>query len=457
MAEWAVLRWLLPLALLQGLLYIIVVPPWEHYDEPGHFVYAAEIAAGELHERGPAAVAISREVADSMVRHGFLNGQFRPDLIAPGVIRVAENQRVHPPLYYALIALPLRLVRFLSVETQLYTARTVSLLLYALTIVTAWRIAVVVVPDEPLVQRLFPLLVLLVPSFADLMTAVNNDVLLNFAVTAALLGAVLLIRDGLRPLPATLALLGLAVAVAAKRTGLAAAIPVGLAFVWSLHRRAISLRLVLAGLALLIVLAVAALRLVQLSGPEGPYLVLETRPWLDTLDRLYLRLNIAAWLRSASDLAASIGPYQALAVVGFTSFWARLSWGNVALPPLWDWLFAGLCLAAVIGLIAGVPRWRQLSLAQRRSLWLFVTAVLAGALALVARLHPLPPPPIDAYIPRGRYMFWAMVPTIWLLALGVLQLVPARWRSLSLWGLVVLLAVCNLTALATLASAYQLS
>ena len=35
---------------------------------------------------------------------------------------------------------------------------------------------------------------------------------------------------------------------------------------------------------LLIVLAVVALRPVQLSGPEGPYLALEARPWLDTLD-----------------------------------------------------------------------------------------------------------------------------------------------------------------------------
>jgi hypothetical protein len=172
------------------------------------------------------------------------------------------------------------------------------------------------------------------------------------------------------------------------------------------------------------------------------------------LDRLYLRLNIGAWLRSVSDVEPSIRPYQALAVVGFTSFWARLSWGNVALPPFWDWVFAGLCLAAVLGLAAGAARRRELPLVRRRSLWLFVVAVVAGALALVARLHPLPPADIDAYIPRGRYMFWAMAPVICLLALGLQQLVPARWRASSLWGLVALLAVCNITALATLMYAY---
>ena len=78
-----------------------------------------------------------------------------------------------------------------------------------------------------------------------------------------------------------------------------------------------------------------------------------------------------------------------------------------------------------------------------------------GTLALVARLHPLPPAGVDAYIPRGRYMFWAMLPAIWLLALGLQQLAPARWRSHSLWGLVAVLAVSNLTALATLVQVFS--
>jgi hypothetical protein len=80
-----------------------------------------------------------------------------------------------------------------------------------------------------------------------------------------------------------------------------------------------------------------------------------------------------------------------------------------------------------------------------------------GVLTLAARLHPLPPADTAAYIPRGRYMFWAMVPVLWLLAVGLQQLFPPRWRDRSLWGLVALLAVCNLTALATLVYTYQLA
>jgi 4-amino-4-deoxy-L-arabinose transferase-like glycosyltransferase len=409
-----------------------------------------------LSERGPAAISISREVADSMVRHGFLDGDFHPDLLAPGLVRVAEDQRVHPPFYYAFIASPLRLVRFLSVETQLYTVRAISLLLYVLTVITGWRIATVIAPDEPLAQQLITLAIVLVPSFADLMTAVNNDVLLNFAVAVALLGSLLLVRDGPRSVPAALALLGLAVAIASKRTGLSAVVPVALACLWSVWREPLRPRVVLAGCAFLVVLAVAAVRPSQVDMPGGPHLVLEVRPWLDTLDRLYLRLNINAWMRSVSDLSGSIRPYQALAVVGFTSFWVRLSWGNVALPPLWGWLFAGLCLASVIGLVAGAPRLRALPLVQRRSLWLFVVAVIMGALSLAARLHPLPPADIDAYIPRGRYMFWTMVPVVWLLVFGLQQLVPQRWRSYVLYGLAGFMAAANLTALWMLLATYWL-
>ncbi|HEY80691.1 MAG TPA: hypothetical protein G4O05_06380, partial [Caldilineae bacterium] len=44
---------ILLLALLNGLLYLFLVPPWQHYDEPGHFEYAWLIAdRGRLPQAG---------------------------------------------------------------------------------------------------------------------------------------------------------------------------------------------------------------------------------------------------------------------------------------------------------------------------------------------------------------------------------------------------------------------
>jgi hypothetical protein len=454
--EWAVLRWLLPLALLHGLLYLALVPPWEHYDEPGHFLYAAEIAAGELHGRGPAAIALSRETADSMVRYGFLDGTFRPNFLAPGAIRVAEDQRVHPPLYYALVAAPLSVVRFLSIETQLYVARGVSLLLYALTIVAAWRIARVALPDEPTMQLALPLMLLFTPTFADLMTAVNNDVLVNFALAVALLGAVLLVRDGTTPAAFALLLLGFGVALASKRTALAFLPVVALAVAWSLWRTPLGWRKLLVGAALLAGLAVASLYVTRVDDGDGGHWTLAARPWLDQLDRLYLRLSLDSWLRSVGDVERAQQLYLATAWVGFTSFWARLSWGNVALPSLWDWLFVGLVCAALVGLLLGALRGGgALPLWQRRCIWLFVFAVGSGCLAMLARLHPLPGPEVTVYIPRGRYMFWAMVPAIWLLALGLQRLTPARWRARTPWLLVGFFVAADIAAIGALLYAFH--
>lgn len=448
-------RWLLPLALLHGLIYLALVPPWEHYDEPGHFLYAAEIAAGELGGRGPSAVSISREVADSMYRHRFLGGAFRPDLLQPGPVRVGEDQRVHPPFYYAVVGAILKPARFLSVEVQLYLARALSLVLYALTIITAWRITVAVLPNQPLAQLAIPLMVLLNPAFTDLMTALNNDVLLNFALTVALLGAVLLVRDGLSPARLLLMLLALGVAVAVKRTALAAILPLALAVVWGAHRNKLSFQVCLMGVALCLVVAYASLELVLVGGLSESHWVLAPRPWLASLDRQYLRLDLASWFRSVSDMTLAGQRYQLLASVGFVSFWARLSWGNVALPPAWDWLFAGLVFGSLLGLVVGARRASaQFPLWQRRCLWLFALTITVACLALVARLHPLPPIDQPIYVPRGRYVFWAILPVTCLLCLGYQWLLPLRWRSLGLWALVAFFAVTDITALAVLANAY---
>jgi hypothetical protein len=39
---------ILLLAAINGLFYIFIVPPWQHYDEPNHFEYIWLLAAGKL-------------------------------------------------------------------------------------------------------------------------------------------------------------------------------------------------------------------------------------------------------------------------------------------------------------------------------------------------------------------------------------------------------------------------
>jgi hypothetical protein len=69
-------RWLLPVilavALIQGLLYIWIMPPWQHYDEPNHFEHIWLIAQrGRLPQAGEYDQEMRRQVAASMIEHGF--------------------------------------------------------------------------------------------------------------------------------------------------------------------------------------------------------------------------------------------------------------------------------------------------------------------------------------------------------------------------------------------------
>ncbi|MFL5800525.1 MAG: hypothetical protein ACJ8CR_02150 [Roseiflexaceae bacterium] len=429
---------LLALALLHGLLYLLIVPPWQHYDEPTHFEYVRLIA---LWDRWPALnetdLATSREIADSMYRFRFWQPGVRPNLFGAQPPNIGISEKLHPPLYYSVAAVPVRWLRHLSIEQQLYAARLIAVLLYLLVVICAWRIATIVAPDRPLIQLIVPLLIILVPAFADQMSAVNNDSLVNFSITALLLGCVLLIRDGLRPLPLLLATLGLAVAVLTKRTALVGALPFGLALLWSIRRNPLRWWAWLAGTMMLgIVVGYAALE----YGPAGWTI----RPWLADLDRRYLRISleqIAALLPNWASISPS---YPLVFDVLFTSFWVRFGWGNVGMGWVWDWAMHAVVLAGVVGLIAALwSRGGDRLLWQRRVVWLFAVTVLVAWIAAVARFEAQP----GGYIPRGRYMHLAIVPTVWLLALGFERVVPRRWRAHSLLGLVLFFAALDLAAL----------
>jgi 4-amino-4-deoxy-L-arabinose transferase-like glycosyltransferase len=212
---------LLLIALVQGGLYLALVPPWQHYDEPTHFEYAWLIAQhGQIPTSNSLDQALRREVAASMVAHDFFRGIANPNSLKSGQgtwIGISELQ--HPPTYYLLASLPLRLARHLDVESQLYAARAISLLLFLLTIACAIGLMREITPPGHALRWAVPLALALLPPFVDLMTAVNNDVGVTAAVSLFLWGAARAIGRGLswRRLAWVLGSAGLAAAT--KNTG----------------------------------------------------------------------------------------------------------------------------------------------------------------------------------------------------------------------------------------------
>ena len=211
--HWA-LGLVLLLGLIHGLIYVLMVPPWQHYDEPGHFEYAWLVAnRGHIPAAGEYDQAMRREVAASMVEYNFFNGMnTRPNLLSPvEPIWIGINQTGDQPLYYLLAALPLRMIRYTDITLQVYFARLVSLLLYLVSLVAAYGIAVELTPPGHTLRWLLPLSMALLPGYTDLMMAVNNDAGAAAFFSLFLWIAVATIRRGL----SWLRFFGLALTVAA--------------------------------------------------------------------------------------------------------------------------------------------------------------------------------------------------------------------------------------------------
>ena len=192
-------RSVLLVALLNGLLYLFLVPPWQHYDEPTHFEYAWLIAnRRSLPSEGDYDQDFRREVAASMIEHGFFRGMnFAPNLLAQSEpVWLGVSELSHPPLYYLLVGFVLAPISHADVTFLLYLARFVSLSLYLLTIWLSGRIVAELVPKGHFLRWAVPLSLALLPAYTDLMTAVNNDVGAVAAFSFFLWGAVRTIIRG---------------------------------------------------------------------------------------------------------------------------------------------------------------------------------------------------------------------------------------------------------------------
>ncbi|MBE0411695.1 MAG: hypothetical protein IBX69_18365 [Anaerolineales bacterium] len=187
------------LALMNGLLFMYTVPPWQHYDEPGHFEFAWLIAnQGDIPQPGTYDQSMRRELAASMIEHGFYDGlDFQPNLhsvnepIWIGIAQISDR-----PLYYYLVGIPLRIVPYSDIAFQLYLMRGISLVFYLIAILASYGIARELTPSRHPLRWMFPISLALFPGFTDLMTAVNSDVGATALFSLFLWSAVYLIRHG---------------------------------------------------------------------------------------------------------------------------------------------------------------------------------------------------------------------------------------------------------------------
>lgn len=167
------------IAFVHGLVYVYIVPPWQHYDEPTHAEYAWLIA-NKTPRPTEADVTPNMRLwfARSMVATGFYIDKGEPPNVNAGapMPNIGYSQLGDRPTYYWLAALPMMAMRGQAIEAQLRAARLISLLLLLLTVTCAWGVAATIAPQNHPLRWLLPCGMALLPAFIDLMTAVNNDV-----------------------------------------------------------------------------------------------------------------------------------------------------------------------------------------------------------------------------------------------------------------------------------------
>jgi hypothetical protein len=186
-------------AFLLGLVYVFLIPPWQHNDEPGNFEYAWLIANSE---RWPQPKqydpSMRRELAASMYEHGFfrdLDGySYLLSTYEPVWIGISQIDGL--PIYFYLASLPLRLVRGTDIVFQMYLCRLVSWLLYLMTVGFALAASQELFNDR-LLTWLPPLLMAALPGFVNYMTAVNDDVGATAFATLFIWMSIRAIRRGL--------------------------------------------------------------------------------------------------------------------------------------------------------------------------------------------------------------------------------------------------------------------
>ncbi len=189
---------ILLLGLLEAIILVAVIPPWWHYDEPGHFEYAWLAAnlptwpkVGQYNQE------MRREVGNSLMKYGWYQiRNFHPNLSGSEPIVIGVPQVGDPPGYYFLASLPLRLLHSADILVQYYAARSISFLLYLFIILVAWCALGEIVSEGHPLRWMVPAFLALLPAFTDTMTSVNNDVGAVLAASFFLWASLRLMKRG---------------------------------------------------------------------------------------------------------------------------------------------------------------------------------------------------------------------------------------------------------------------
>ena len=371
-----------------GALYVINTPAWQAPDEPAHYNYVRQLAAGRL----PVIEAGDYD-QEYLTKVVFISG-FAPQYS----LETIEYEDWQPPLYYLL-----QTPSYLLSGGSLTAMRLFSLFLGAGVIILAYALVLRLAPAEQWLALTTAVFVAFLPQHIAVLASLNNDALAELIIAAILYMLVIIGQSGTMPIWEFL-ILGVLVGLGYLTKGTVYPITavVGLVLLWRFWgqwRQFIHAGFLTAVPALLLGALWWGRNIIVYGG-------------LDILGKGAHDRVVVGQPRTAEWLAlyGSAETLQRFVNTTFNSFWGQFGWMTVPMTyPSWLypllWLFSGL---AFTGLIIAAFQERH---ALRKHL--LPLLILLSLLILTLGVHLVYNLTFVQH--QGRYLFPALIP----IALGV--------------------------------------
>jgi hypothetical protein len=437
-----VLALLLALALVRGLIYAAVTPPWQSPDETGHFEYAWLIAhLGRLPTRQDISPSFEQDLIDSLYqwRYGQLIGRPLPEQMPVRIHNLPEGtfvRRSRTVLQerissaYVWMALFIWPARGRDLLVQLYAARLASVVLGLGIVWMAWRIFQGVLPRQRWLVVAMTAFVVFLPQHTFINASAGDGTLAALAACVVIYGWLRLFRGPVRRVDVILVLGGTVVGLTAKGTVL-----------------------------FLVPFDLLALGLLTLTRPQSTsrpkrwvYLVsgcvlivlLAGIAWLTPFGYRVWRLARRWWNTPEIYLAGGDITFGEALTQTYDSFWAQFGWMSVRAQDSWYVAVYILTALSVVGWILPRPcRWPTPAYAK----WVLGIALLMAIGVLLASLLLTP---TGLSFSQGRYLFPVIVPVAFFLVGGWACWVPEHRHRALASGVVLLFAALDFVAISAM-------
>jgi hypothetical protein len=437
-----VLALLLALALVRGLIYAAVTPPWQSPDETGHFEYAWLIAhLGRLPTSQDISPSFEGDLLDSLYewRYGQVIGRPLPEQMPARIDDLPEGtfiRRSRTVLHerissaYVWMALFIWPARGRDLLVQLYAARLASVVLGLGIVWMAWRIFQEALPRQGWLVVAMTAFVVFLPQHTFINASAGDGTLAALAACVVIFGWLRLFRGPVRPTDVILVLGGTLVGLSAKGTALFL-VPFDLL---ALALLALARPQSRSGLGRWGYLALGLVLAVLLAGIA----------WLTPFGYRVWRLARRWWDTPEIHLAGGDITFGEALVQTYDSFWAQFGWMSVRAQDGWYvgvYILTGL---AVVGWILPRPgRWPAPAYAKRVlgiALLMAIAVLLASLLFTSSGLS----------FSQGRYLFPVIAPVAFFLVGGWARWVPEHGRRAFASAVLLVFAALDFVAISAM-------